>query len=419
MATNTKLIPSNRIENYESMGLGLFIHWGLYSLLEKGEWTELIHNRNKQKYEKLTDKFDAHKFNAEEIVKHAKNMGAKYIVLTAKHHEGFFLYDTKGLSTFDSIHSAAKRDLIKEFIDACHKEDIKPFIYMATYDWHSPEYNSDFKKYLQYLRDSIKLLCTNYGKIGGFWFDGNWNKKNADWEMDYLYKIIRDNQPDAIIINNTGLKKRGILDNENVDVLTYERGNPEFIDHIGNGKKYVAGEISMTLNKHWGVASNDLNYKSPAEIIESIIQARCIGSNILVNIGLNGDGSIPTLSSEYMNIIGKWMNEYSESIYDVKPFKSDTSSADIGIVQDKNNHLYLFINGLSIVGNDNVVLGGEGSHLHSFTNIKKQISKITWMDNDESIPFMQDTSTGALTIDANGFTYGSNWIVRVAKVEFK
>lgn len=124
-------MPVERIKNYEHMGLGLFIHWGLYSQMEQGEWTEFIHDIDQRKYEELINTFTAKDFNAESIVKKAKNMGAKYIVLTTKHHEGFFLYDTKGLSDFDVMHSPAKRDLIKEYVDACHKYDINPF-----FTWH-------------------------------------------------------------------------------------------------------------------------------------------------------------------------------------------------------------------------------------------------------------------------------------------
>ncbi len=180
-----------RIKQYEDMGLGLFIHWGLYSQLGVGEWTEFIHERPQAEYEQAIHTFTAADFNPKQIVHEAKKMGAKYIVLTTKHHEGFFLYDTHGLSDFDVMHSPAGRDLIKEFVDACNNEGIKPFFYMATYDWHNPLYKTDFNAYLEYLRKSVELLCTNYGTIGGLWFDGNWNKKDADWHLDELYGTIR------------------------------------------------------------------------------------------------------------------------------------------------------------------------------------------------------------------------------------
>ncbi|MFD1418732.1 alpha-L-fucosidase [Companilactobacillus keshanensis] len=409
-------VPLKRIRDYEDLGLGLFIHWGLYSQLSQGEWTEFIHGINKEKYEKLANTFSAKDFDAEEIVQQAKSMGAKYIVLTSKHHEGFFLYDSQGLSDFDSVHSLAKRDLIKEFVDACHKYDIKPFLYMATYDWHNPLYEKDFNKYLEYLRKSVEILSKNYGSIGGFWFDGNWNKKDADWHLDDLYGTIRKYQPDAMIINNTGLKNRGKIINPEIDAVTYERGTPDSINHGEDGQKYVAGEISLTLNQHWGYAKSDINFKSPREVIETICHARDIGANILVNIGLTGTGKIPTISEEYMKFIGVWMDHNKQAIYKTRPtdIESGYQMKDFALSDEKD--LYLFIFDLKIVGNSNVVLGGEGVNPRSFTGINKQAKKISWLDNKEKLSFTQNNDM--LTIDATGFKYGTDLIVRVAKVEF-
>ena len=125
-------------------------------------------------------------------------------------------------------------------------------------------------------------LSTNYGKIGGFWFDGDWNKKEANWKLDRLYGTIRKYQPNAIIVNNTGLKNRGKISNPEIDVVTYERKTPDQVNH-GFQDKYVAGEASVTMNKHWGYARDDLNFKSTKELIENIVHARGIGANIWLN----------------------------------------------------------------------------------------------------------------------------------------
>lgn len=407
-----------RIRNYEDLGLGLFIHWGLYSQLEVGEWTEYIHERKQNEYEKLINSFTAVDFDANKIVSAAKKMGAKYIVLTTKHHEGFFLYDTKGLSNFDSIHSPAKRDFVQEFLTACHKENIQPFLYIATYDWHSKLYKQDFDKYLDYLLASVKILCQNYGQIGGFWFDGDWNKKNANWKLDRLYGTIRRYQPEAIIVNNTGLKNRGRISNPEIDVVTYERKTPNQVNH-GFGSKYVAGEASITMNKHWGYAKNDLNFKSPKEIIENIVHARGIGANILLNIGLTGTGEIPLANQVLMEQVGQWVKMASQGLYQVRPqseLKASGNDKDVVLADGKN--VYLFIHDLKIVGNENVVLGGEGINLRSFVGIHKKIAKINWLDNKQNVSFMQDAESGILTIDAGGYTYGTDWCVRVAKISF-
>ncbi|MFC6169545.1 alpha-L-fucosidase [Loigolactobacillus jiayinensis] len=408
-----------RVKQYEDLGLGLFLHWGLYSQLGVGEWSEFIHGRNKAEYEQLIHTFTATKFDAKSLVRAAKNMGAKYIVLTTKHHEGFFLYDTKGLSDFDVMHSPANRDLIQEFVVACHEESIQPFFYMATYDWHSPLYTKNFKKYLSYLKESVELLCRNYGQIGGFWFDGNWNKKDANWHLDELYQTIRTYQPEAIIVNNTGLKNRGKISNPEIDVVTYERNTPSAINHGLSGEKYVAGEISLTMNQHWGYAKNDLSFKSPREIIENIAHARQVGANILINVGLTGEGSIPSINHNYMNLIGQWTKMAAPALYKPKPtknLKTDNRYRDFAVV-DKNN-IYLFIFDLKIVGNKNVVLGGEGNNLRSFTGINKKIKQITWLDNSKTLNFMQDVSEKLLTIDASGFMYGTDWVVRIARITF-
>lgn len=411
------MLPLKRVRDYEDLGMGLFIHWGLYSYLEQGEWTEYIHKLDKDKYEKIEEKFDASKFDADKIVKAAKNMGAKYIVLTTKHHEGFFLYDTLGLSNFDAKHCKAHRDLVREFVDACNRERIKPFFYIATYDWHSELYRSNFEEYLKYLQKSVEILCKNYGEVGGFWFDGNWDKADADWKLDELYGMIRKYQPNSIIINNTGLENRGKAINSEIDAVTYERGNPESINHESNFKKYVAGEISLTMNKHWGYAKNDINFVSPQNLIESICDARYVGANILINTGLMGDGSIPVLDYEYMKLIGKWFAQYGEAIYGYKTsedIKSSYNSRDFALVGE--NCVYLFIYDLQNVGNKNVVLGGEGINPRSFIGFNNEIKSIKWMDNKESLDFIQNSNM--ITLDATGFPYGINYVVRIAKAEF-
>lgn len=411
-------VPLPRIQRYEDLGLGLFIHWGLYSQLEVGEWTEFIHQRSKQDYEQLITTFTADQFSPDEIVHSAKMMGAKYIVLTTKHHEGFFLFDTKGLSDFDVMHAPAKRDLIAEFVAACRREGVLPFFYMATYDWHSSLYESDFESYLAYLQASVELLCRNYGSIGGFWFDGNWNKKDANWHLPELYGMIRKYQPDAIIINNTGLKNRGKVSDPEIDVVTYERGTPNEVFHGDPTEKYVAGEISITLNQHWGIATNDLNYKAPAEIIETVAHARHIGANILVNIGLTGVGAIPNSAKTYMNLLGRWTTMAEPALYKGRPAHVRSAYGTRDFVLHSSSHDYLFIFDLHIAGNDNVVLGGEGVNPRSFVGIENSIQNIHWLDNEESLSFTQDLNKKLLTIDATGYPYGSDWVVRIAQIDY-
>ncbi|GAN37425.1 alpha-L-fucosidase [Lacticaseibacillus paracasei] len=411
--------PLPRIQHYEDLGLGLFIHWGLYSQMAVGEWTEFIHQRNQHDYEQLIKTFTAEQFDAKKIAHAAKAMGAKYIVLTTKHHEGFFLYDTKGLSDFDVMHAPARRDLIAEFVAACREEDLLPFFYMATYDWHTPLYDDDFPAYLTYLQKSVEVLCRNYGSVGGFWFDGNWNKKDADWHLPELYGMIRHYQPNAIIVNNTGLKNRGQVSDPEIDVVTYERRTPDEIYHGAPNEKYVAGEISITLNQHWGIAANDLNYKSPAEVIETVAHARHIGANILVNIGLTGTGAIPAAAQTYMHLLGRWTAMAAPVLYKGRPVPVTSAHGTRDFVLHTSKHDFLCILDLQVVGNDNVVLGGEGVNPRSFVGIGQPIQRIHWLDNDEVLSFTQDLDKKVLTVDATGYPYGSDWVVRIAQIDYE
>ncbi len=162
--------PLPRIAQFERLGYGLFLHWGLYSQLEKGEWILEAEKIPFQKYEQLASTFTAADFDAPAIARLAREGGMRYAVLTTRHHEGFSLYDTRGLSTFDSLHAPAQRDLAAEFAEACRAVDIVPFFYHTTLDWR---WNSatcsekKFKEYLEYLNDSVEILCRHYGKIGG------------------------------------------------------------------------------------------------------------------------------------------------------------------------------------------------------------------------------------------------------------
>ncbi|MCQ3035528.1 MAG: alpha-L-fucosidase, partial [Bacilli bacterium] len=175
------------IAKFEKLGLGMFVHFGLYSMIGKGEWIYANPPQVDKNYymsAEFANKFNPKKDWAKKLVKAAKNAGAKYITLTTKHHEGFCLFDACGTTDWDALHYGPKRDLIKEYVDACNEEGIVPFFYYAILDWHRPDFDTDFKAYTDYLIDQVEILCKNYGKIGGLWFDGYWSKPGADWQFD-------------------------------------------------------------------------------------------------------------------------------------------------------------------------------------------------------------------------------------------
>ncbi len=402
--------------DFEQHGLGLFVHWGLYSQLGKGEWIFHESDIEMDEYKKLKDSFTAEDFDAEKLVLTAKNTGCKYITLTTRHHEGFSLYDTCGLNDFDAPHSPAKRDLIKEFVDACNKHGIVPFFYHTTLDWYNKDFDENFDEYLEYLRKSVETLCKNYGKIGGLWFDGNWSKPNSDWKETELYKTIRKYQPEAIIVNNTGLENRGRTGNPEIDSVTYERGKPIPINREGM-EKYVAGEMCETINDHWGIGNFDVNYKSPAELIKTLCACRMVGTNLLLNIGPTAQGGVDPYQEQLLNLIGRWMGIFGEAIYNGRPVAAKSTSDNFVLKSVNGDALYIFAHDLGQKGNINVVTGKENSGVFAFSNVKDEIKTIKWMDNDEELSFSQ--SGDVLSVNLTAQNYGDSFVVRVAKAELK
>lgn len=405
-------IAEKRIADFENMGFGMFIHFGLYSQLGRGEWVQHIEKIPKEEYMKLADTFTAEKFDAKKIASVAKAAGAKYAVLTTRHHEGFSLYDTCGLNDYDVMHTPCGRDLVREFADACREVGVKPFFYHTTVDWYNPDCKNDFPKYLQYLRDSVEILCTNYGEIGGLWFDGNWWYKDRDWEEDKLYAVIRKHQPNAIIVNNTGTSLRGHVGNPEIDSVTFEQGRPTPMDREGM-PKYLAAEMCHTMNAHWGFGGADFNYKSLAELIETLCSCRKVGANYLLNIGPTGDGDVPFMQEALLYGIGGWINKTGNAVYEGRPCGVLGARKDFAL--RANGKLYFFVHDLAIKGNENVTVEGGGYGPRSFSGLQDKIARIRWTDNGEELSFTQNGTD--ITVDCTGYPYGTNLVVRIAEAE--
>lgn len=402
------------ITDFEQMGFGMFVHWGLYSQIGKGEWIYALDNIKMTDYERLKDTFTAENFDAEQLVLTAKKAGCKYITLTTRHHEGFSLYDTCGLSDFDAPHSPAGRDLIKEYVDACRKHDIVPFFYHTTLDWHNPDFENNFNDYLEYLRKSVEILCKNYGKIGGFWFDGNWSKPDADWKEDELYATIRKYQKDAIIVNNTGLQARGQVGHPEIDSVTFEQGKPDLMRREGM-KKYLAAEMCHTVNDHWGIGKNDINYKSPKELIENLCDCRRNGANYLLNIGPEAQGAVNSYQRELFGLIGKWMSIFGEAIYNGRPYPAFSVGKNFILKSFDGKSLYFFVYDLGCFRNKNVTASKNYHGSYSFGNVTDKIKSVHWMDNAEELDFIQNDNM--LCVNFTGHRYGESYCVRVAKAE--
>ena len=402
-----------RIARFEQLAYGLFVHWGLYSLLGQGEWVQHQRAIPMSEYAKLAQRFGAEGFNGRTLARAAREAGMRYITMTTRHHDGFSLYDTRGLSQHDAPHSAAGRDLVADFVEGCRAEGIVPFFYHTTLDWYQDSFEKDFDRYLEYLYASIEILCTQYGDIGGFWFDGNWSKPEADWQEDSLYGMIRRHQPDAIIINNTGLFERGRVGNVEIDCVTYEQDVPSERGKDGS-QKYLAAEACQSMNRHWGIATEDFRYLSPKDIIEGLCGCRKVGVNDLLNVGLTAEGALPQYEAAALQRAGEWVRRHASAIYDAVPLPVVGDGRDFAM--ETEDRIYLFLYDLAIDGSSEVTTtqghGGE----RSFRGIRRKADVIRWMDNGEVLDFEQDSTSDLLRINASGYPYGIDLVVRVAEL---
>ncbi|REE87417.1 alpha-L-fucosidase [Paenibacillus taihuensis] len=358
-------VPSARVAKFEKQAFGMFIHWGLYSQLGQGEWVQHLKNIPMEEYARLKDTFTADEFDAGQIARMAKRAGMKYIVLTTRHHDGFSLYDTRGLSDYDAPHSAAKRDLIAEFVKGCREEGITPFFYHTTLDWYQPSFKDDFDGYLEYLRASVEVLCTHYGEIGGL-------------------------------------------------SVTFEQGRPEPMNREGMSK-YVSAEMCQTINGHWGFGRHDFSNKSTGELIANLAACRKVGANYLLNVGPQAGGRISKLQEATLEVIGDWIEMYGQLIYDGKPSRVQGQGSNFALETD-DGKTYLFVHDLTIDGHANVTaaVGGVGPRV--FMDVTAPVSSVRWLDNNEELAFTHDADSGLLCFHATGYPYGDNFVVRVAVI---
>ncbi|MCQ2794905.1 MAG: alpha-L-fucosidase [Bacilli bacterium] len=394
------------IKRFQDLGFGLFIHFGLYSIIGKGEWHWFSDPKaKKEEYWQLPKKFVVHPEWAKKLVAVAKKSGVKYICLTTRHHEGFSLYDTCGLNEFDAPHSASHRDLIKEFVDACNEAGIVPFFYHTLLDWYQKSYNDNFDEYLDYLYKSVEILCTKYGKIGGFWFDGFWNKPNADWKFDRLYQMIKKYQPDAMIVNNTGLDDQGRVSHPLIDSVTFERGKPSFVD---NSDRPRAGEMCESMNDHWGYTKKDYTYKPVTRLIDTLLTCRECNCNFLLNIGPRANGTLPPVEKQFLLAIGDWIKINKNFIYHIRP--TDITATNATIVKDEN-HYYAIIRDVPMQANESVarILAERIVTI----NTDKKVKNAKYLDNSHRIKMDNNQ------FKVESFGYGVSMYARVVQFDLE
>jgi alpha-L-fucosidase len=322
-------IPASRLEArqwFHDARFGIFVHWGVYSQLGQGEWVMQNREIPVPTYEWLATAFNPVKFDARAWVSLAKDAGAKYITITSRHHDGFSMFHTAATKYNIVDWTPFKRDPLKELADECHRQGLKLFFYYSQLDWHNPDYwprggtglntgrpeQGSWPRYLDFMDSQLTELLTQYGSIGGIWFDGMWDKPNADWRLPATYALIHRLQPAALIVPN---HHKAPLPGE--DVQTFEQDLPG-----ANTAGFNTGEIgslpletSLTMNDSWGFNITDHRFKSARELIGYLVRAAGNDANLLLNVGPRPDGTIQPEAVERLRQMGRWLKKYGTSVF--------------------------------------------------------------------------------------------------------
>ncbi len=357
-----------RTQWFRDARFGMFIHWGLYAIPARGEWVRSTEEMTDEDYEPYFREFDPVDYDPKKWAKLCREAGMKYAVLTAKHHDGFCLFDS-AYTDFKATNTKAGRDLLREYADAFRAEGLKVGFYYSLLDWHHPDYphykdrhhpmrnraeygneGRDFSRYVEYLHNQVRELCTNYGKIDIIWFDFSYDDMRGEmWEASKLADMVRTLQPGILIDNRlegSGSEQGSLLLG---DPLPYhgDFACPEqIIPPEGLKDRYgrdVLFEACFTMNGNWGYSYEDHYFKPSGMLIKSLVECVSKGGNMLLNVGPDARGNIPEESVRILKEIGAWMKKYSSSVYGCT--KADLPKPEYGRITRKDEktlyyHIY-------------------------------------------------------------------------------
>ena len=322
---------------------GMFIHWGLYSLCGRGEWVMYTNAIPRNQYNGLAHEFNPQNFTPATWAAQAKRAGMRYMVMTAKHHDGFCLFDSK-YTDFTSVKTAAKRDFVAEYVVACRNEGLKVGIYFSAKDWQWKEYFNGpakdpegWKRFIEFYSNQVKELCMNYGKIDILWFDGgdapHFEQQPADalqqWNAAELEAWIRKAQPGILINARSGM----CADFHNLEKQAYSTMNP------GD----TLFESCDSLSEEWCYCPGDYT-SSTRTVFHYIASSASNGSNLLLNVTPDGNGVIPEPQREVLNCLGEWLERNGEAFYGTERLlPAWWEMIDCGILSTKGNAAYLIL----------------------------------------------------------------------------
>jgi len=341
-------------EWFQDAKFGLFIHWGVYSVLGNGEWVMNERHLTVEEYEKLPAFFNPTEFDPTDWVALVKAAGMRYITITSKHHDGFAMFATKQSDWNIVDRTPYKKDVLKMLADECHRQGIKLCFYHSQLDWHNPNYyprgrtghdtgrpeSGDWYKYLDYMDAQLRELLTNYGEIAGIWFDGMWDKPDADWRLAKTYQLIHDVQPQVLIGSN---HHHAPFPGE--DFQMFEKDLPGQNTAGFNQTAVISHQLPLetceTMNNAWGFNIGDAHFKSTRQLIQYLVRAAGHNANFLLNVGPIPNGKIQPEFQTRLREMGQWLTRYGESIYGTRG--GPITARPWGVTTQKGNKVYVHI----------------------------------------------------------------------------
>jgi alpha-L-fucosidase len=314
---------------YQDVRFGMFVHWGLYSILGRGEWVMHWGQIPSKDYSPLAQQFNPKRFDAEEWVSLAADAGQKYLVVTSRHHDGFSMYDT-ALSDYKVTNTPFGRDPWAELANVCARRgDVRLGFYSSLLDWNHPAYRYReesglaWSDYLDFLHGQVRELCTNFGEIACIWFDGDWPRHAIDetnayfvaggsFEYEKLYDMIHTLQPNAVVSNN---RHAAPLPGEDIQGVEQDLPGMNTAGFNTTEMSSLPLEVCMTINDNWGYARDDHNHKTTRHLIDILARSASVGANLLLNVGPTPDGEILPVHARRLRQIGMWLKLNGAAIY--------------------------------------------------------------------------------------------------------
>ena len=319
---------------------GLFLHWGLYAIPARGEWVRSVERIPNGEYDPLMIEFDPRHCDMREWMAAAKGAGMQYAVLTAKHHDGFCMFDS-AYTEFKSTNSPAGRDFVREFLAAAREAGLRAGLYFSLIDWRHPDFphfgdrnhpmrddpaygneGRDFGRYLDYMHAQVRELCSNYGKLDLLWFDFSYGELRGEaWRGTQLMEMVRALQPDVVVNNRLEVSGEGFGSLAacaptpfHGDFVSPEQIVPPDGLRDAQGRPLV-WESCVTMNNHWGYCAQDHFYKPAPMLVRKLVECVSKGGNLLLNVGPDAQGRFPDQALAILAELGRWIDKNGRSIY--------------------------------------------------------------------------------------------------------